>query len=318
MKYRKLFVVGCPRSGTSWLTKIISLHPNILKVPSESHAYSLTYHYFTYLKQQKLKKRFKSAKWILKFYGLKPLLLGFKSEDIWQGIFKHYEAYQKGKDKVGLHNLVNYTELQELIAKASSGSEDDLTKVKKLNKLMFDRFFEKNGGTQKDILLEKTPQHLRYIDVILNQFPESKGIEIIRDGRDICVSYQARSKNARWAKQSTKSVIQIWKKAIERGKIAKANSEISDRLYSVRYENLRTYPQKEISKIFDFIGLDYDETLIDEIIDATDISKVKNKGEGKHIRQGSIGEWQTGLLPEDIALWKELAGDTLAGLGYLI
>ncbi|MDY7007316.1 MAG: sulfotransferase [Cyanobacteriota bacterium] len=112
MTYRKLFIVGCPRSGTSWLTRMISFHPNILKVPSESHAYSLTYHYFTYLKKQKLKKRFKLAIWILKFYGLKPLLFGFRSEDLWQGIFKHYEIYQKGTDGVGIHNLVSYIELE--------------------------------------------------------------------------------------------------------------------------------------------------------------------------------------------------------------
>ncbi|MGD1804424.1 sulfotransferase domain-containing protein [Dapis sp. BLCC M126] len=57
MVYRKLFLVGCPRSGTSWLTKMISRHLNIVRVPSESHAYSVIYHYFTYLKKQTLKKK---------------------------------------------------------------------------------------------------------------------------------------------------------------------------------------------------------------------------------------------------------------------
>lgn len=171
----------------------------------------------------------KLATWILKSYGLKPLLFGFRSEDLWSGIFKHYEIYHRGTDKVGLHNLVSYTDIEELITKVRSSSEDDLTKVRILIQLMFDRFFEKNGGTEKDILLEKTPQHLRYIDVILNQFPEAKSIEIIRDGRDVCVSYQARAKNQRWARQSTKSMIQIWKKAIEKGERIKADSKIGNR-----------------------------------------------------------------------------------------
>jgi len=251
-------------------------------------------------------------------YGLKPLLFGIESEDLWQGILKQYQIFQKGKNKIGFHNLVSYTELEELIAKVRYGSEDDLTKLRNLNKLMFDRFWEQNGGTEKNILLEKTPNHWRYIDVILNQFPEAKSIEIIRDGRDVCVSYQARGKTARWAKQSTKTVAATWKKAIKKVERVKGDSEIGNRIYSVRYENLRTHPQEELSKIFDFIGLDYDNTLINEIIDATDISKVKNKGEGKHICKGSIGEWQTRLSPEDIALWQELAGDTLAYLGYTL
>jgi len=317
MAYRKLFIVGCPRSGTTWLTRMIGNHSDVLAIPNESHAYSITYNNFTYLKNQELKKRFRSAKWIWKSYGLKPLLFGIKSEYLWQGIFKQYKIFQKSKEKLGLHNLVSYTELEELIARASSSSEDDLTKVRILIQLMFDRFFEKNGGTENNILLEKTPQHFRYIDVILNQFPEAKSIEIIRDGRDVCVSYQARAKMASWAKQSTNGIAKTWKIAIEKVEISKANPKISDRIYSVRYENLRTHPQEELSKIFNFIGLDYDQTLIDEIIDATDISKVKNKGEGKHIRQGSIGEWQTRLSPEDIAIFQELAGDTLTRLGYL-
>ena len=109
---------------------------------------------------------------------------------------------------------------------------------------MLDNFFEKNGGTKKNIILEKTPQHFRYIDVILNQFPEAKSREIIRDGRDVCVSYQARAKTARWARKSTKSVIKTWKKAIKKGEKAKADPEIGDRLDSVRYENIRANPHE--------------------------------------------------------------------------
>ncbi|OZH51996.1 hypothetical protein AFK68_27205 [Hydrocoleum sp. CS-953] len=182
---------------------------------------------------------------------------------------------------------------------------------------MFDCFFTNNGGTEKQIILEKTPLHIHYIDVILRQFPEAKSIEIIRDGRDVCVCYQALAKTQSWARQSTTSVIKTWKKAIEAGEKAKADPEISDRIYSVCYEKLRSYPQEELSKIFDFIGLEYDQALVDSITDVNDINKVKNKGEGKLARKGSIGEWQTRLSQQDVTLWQELAGDTLARLGYL-
>ncbi|NES75054.1 MULTISPECIES: sulfotransferase [Okeania] len=252
MVYRKLFVVGCPRSGTSWLKRMIGSHSDVLTVPNESHAYSITYNNFTYLKNQKFKKRLNSAKWILMSYGLKPLLFGFNSEDLWQGILNKYKIYQKCQENIGLYNLVSYAELEQLIAKVGSGSEDDLIKVRTLNQLMFDRFFENNGGSEKQILLEKKPQNLRYIDVILRQFPEAKSIEIIRDGRDVCVSYQGRAKTTRWAKQSTITVAKIWKKAIETREKAKADLEISDRIYSVRYENLRTESARRTEQNFLF------------------------------------------------------------------
>lgn len=57
----------------------------------------------------------------MKYYGLKPLLFGIKSEYLWQGIFKNYQIYKKKTDAIGLYNLVSYTELEELIAKVCSG-----------------------------------------------------------------------------------------------------------------------------------------------------------------------------------------------------
>src|SRR5690242_1009216 len=36
--YPKLFVVGCPRSGTSWVQAIVSAQPRVIS-SSESHAY---------------------------------------------------------------------------------------------------------------------------------------------------------------------------------------------------------------------------------------------------------------------------------------
>lgn len=100
MTYRKLFIVGCPRSGTSWLNRMIGSHPDVLPVPNETHTYSIIMNNFTYLKNQKLKKRFRSLgsiKWIWRCYGLKPLLFGIESEDLWQGILRQYKIFQKGK-----------------------------------------------------------------------------------------------------------------------------------------------------------------------------------------------------------------------------
>ncbi len=55
--YKKVFVVGCPRSGTSWTSEMISQHSDIVKLYGEGHLYKLFYDPFTYLKQLKWRQR---------------------------------------------------------------------------------------------------------------------------------------------------------------------------------------------------------------------------------------------------------------------
>lgn len=62
--------------------------------------------------------------------------------------------------------------------------------------------------------------------------------------------------------------------------------------------------------------MSFSGTLLDEIISKTDISQVKNKGEGQPVRKGAVGEWRTRLSAREMALWQELAGDVLSDLGY--
>ena len=113
-----------------------------------------------------------------------------------------------------------------------------------------------------------------------------------------------------------KAIIPEWKRSIQLGNRFRADESLGDRIHLVRYEQLRTDTRSELEKVFEFAGLSYSDTLLDTIIEKTDIKNIKNKGEGLHVRKGAIGEWRSRLSATDIALWKELAGDTLARLGY--
>ena len=308
---------------------MIRQHPDIISGNSESHAYSLIYDPFTYLQKWKLKKRLKSWESVVKYYGLLPLLTGIKSDDIWRGLLRTYEIYRKG-NKIGLHFFVTYAELEQTISEVRAlpdhllvelagevAVKDDLIRAQELIKRIFDKFYHQNSKNGQ-IFLEKTPRHLRYVGIILRQFPEAKVVEIIRDGRDVDVSHAARATNKqeRWARKKTEGMIRQWKRCIQLGERFRADVEIADRIHLVRYENLRSDTRNELEKLYEFAGLSFSGTQLDEIISKTDISQVKNKGEGKHVRKGAIGEWRTRLSPRAISLWQELAGDILSDLGY--
>ncbi|MGB3293537.1 MAG: sulfotransferase domain-containing protein, partial [Phormidesmis sp.] len=83
-----------------------------------------------------------------------------------------------------------------------------------------------------------------------------------------------------------------------------------------RYEGLRQDPLTNLQTIFEFAGLPASEQELLDIIDALSIDKVKQKGEGQHIRKGVIGGWKSELTADDIETCNQLAGPLLEKLGY--
>lgn len=313
--YNKLFIVGCPRSGTTWLQRLLVGHDDILPVAGESHLYRLIYEPFTYVCDLTLKQRLNRWQWVVKTFGLKACLFGASSQDIWGGILRSYRIYQRNND-IGLHHLVNYQTLKTLIEQVSAGPEDDRIKAQILIRLILDTFFKQAGGAPHQILLEKTPLHIKHADVILDFFPEAKIVNIIRDGRDVCASLQSRSKTQRWAQYDVKTIINQWKKCVSLGEKFAANQAVKDRIYSVKYEDLRQNTLAELKNIYDFIGVSITSEALKSLVDSLDIKNVKDKGEGQHVNKGQIDNWKRALPEAHIQLWQESAGEVLTRLGY--
>lgn len=315
--YNKLFIVGCPRSGTTWLQRMLVNHDDILPIKNESHLYRLVYEPFTYVSSLNSKQRLDRWQWVIKNFGLKALLFGASSQDIWNSILRSYRIYQRNDD-IGLHHLVSYQTLKTLIRQVKSRPENDRIKAQRLIRLILDAFFEQCGGKNSQILLEKTPLHIKHVDVILNSFPEAKVVNIIRDGRDVCASLKSRSKTQKWAQYDIKTIITQWEKCIRLGEQFAADPALKDRIYSVKYEDLRQNTLAELKNIYAFVGISIESEALQRIVDSLDIKNVKDKGEGQHVNKGQIDNWKEALPEEDIQLWHGSAGEALVRLGYSI
>jgi len=155
--YKKIFVVGCPRSGTSWTSEMISQHSDIVRLYGESHLYKLFYDPFTYLKQLNWRQRLKLKSWIFKQYGPVPIFAGFDSNRIWAGFPHIYRTYERSDPYSGPHTCVDRKAFVKLIKEARSGKGDDLTQVKRLIKSTLDCAFYSQGGNSDKIMLKKRP-----------------------------------------------------------------------------------------------------------------------------------------------------------------
>lgn len=196
----------------------------------------------------------------------------------------------------------------------------------KLIGLVFDHITRITG---KERWMEKTPSHLLHIDKILHAIPEAQIIELVRDPRDVLAS-----KNSRQSKEWIEKRIKMfparekylpyqvgydsfwdsltWKSAIQMGNQAK--SKYPQNILRVRYEDLVTHPEKEVSRICDFLNLSYYPELLDVAWqnNTTKIAKENVQGIGTT----SIGKGVRMLPLADIAICQRLTKSEMNTLNY--
>jgi hypothetical protein len=289
-RYPKLFVVGCPRSGTSWVQGILSAHPAVI-TSQESHAYENIYDPVT--------------------------ARGRDSVVAWTKVLHRHDIAEREARWVGLQWWVNRVSLKRLIEWAfSADGIGDSDAAETVIEAIFDSYFLDHGGDEHKTLLEKTPGHLAYAARILRRFPEARVVEVLRDGRDVCVSMQMQALTMSWPPTQRRDQITAWVHAVRRGRELRADREVSDRVHLVRYEALKATPEREIARLFAFAGLDADPKLLAEIADRSDFRHQRSTGDGRHTRRGEVGDWQNHFTPDDETLFRELAGDVFTTAGY--
>jgi hypothetical protein len=97
---------------------------------------------------------------------------------------------------------------------------------------------------------------------------------------------------------------------------------LGDNYTEVRYENMLERPEEELGRLLRFLGADADEDIVAQCVEATRFEKRsggRERGEedsGTFLRKGIAGDWKNVFTERDKAIFKEVAGDLLIELGY--
>ena len=288
--YPKLFVVGCPRSGTSWVQSVLSAHPSVV-TSSESHAYENIYDPVT--------RR------------------GRTSVSGWTKVLHRHDLGEREARWVGLHWWVNRATLCRLIEWAfSADGVSAADAAETVIEAVFDSYFLEHGGDEHQTLLEKTPGHLSYAAQILARFPEARMVEVLRDGRDVCVSMQMQALTMSWPPKDRRDQIAAWVQAVRKGIALRSDPAVRDRVHLIRYEALKADPEVEIARLFEFAGLEADRGSVAAVADRSDFRHQPSTGDGRHTRRGEVGDWRNHFDADDEALFRQLAGDVFEAAGY--
>ncbi|UJG41542.1 MAG: sulfotransferase [Candidatus Heimdallarchaeum aukensis] len=236
----RIFLVGCPRSGTTLLQSLLAAHEDIISFPES--------HFFIYL-LPKIPYVI-SPKFVRNILGNNFFL------NVTLGHPRAKKRLQEFQDSLKLNN--------------NRDTLGNLYTIKQYTKYFVKLLDEYTLDNHKLAWVEKTPDHLFYVDYIDKLVKNSRFIHLIRDGCDVVSSlYDVSSKFPEiWEGGYTiDQCINKWKKAIL---FSKKYINHENHIFT-SYDRLTTQPSKTLRDICNFLGISFSEKMVTDYKE-----KVKN------------------------------------------
>lgn len=187
------------------------------------------------------------------------------------------------------------------------------------------------GTPSPNIWGDKTPRHIFAVELILQQFPNSKFLAMVRDPRAVVLSY--RDWQNRWFEGTDvdyerqrrisaeegrtrrsyhpATITLLWRAAAQAGRAAEAR--YPDRVRLVKFEELIENPAREVRAICNWLAVPFDEALLQ--VGHLNSSFVSRKDDAGFDRM-SIDRWRTGLSGSEKWVVERLAGPVFQALEF--
>ena len=268
-----VFVVGCPRSGTTLLYNMLLSSGGFAVYLAESNVFNLLVPRFGDLNLRSNREKLMDA-WL--------------QSKLFRAAF--LDA-QKIRDKV-LSECRNGGDFLRIVMQEIARTQ----------------------GVQR--WADNSPEELLHAIDIKKTIPDALFVHIIRDGRDVSLSLDARPH--RWIRpfwfdrHDSLAVTGIfWEWMVQRGR--KQGEALGNDYMEVRFEDLKADPHTTLEKLGQFTqhDLDYDRIL------RVGIGSVREPNTSFKDDPGSpVGRWKKKIGPEKLAMFEGLVGSTLRDLGY--
>lgn len=293
--FKPIFVVGNSRSGTTLMGSILGLNPNIFTFEE--------LHFFGTLWSESDRDRTLDTP---QAEALMAKLLAIQDEDILS--HKDPQLFAEEAKTVVQEQTQPYT--------ATNILQTFLTYTA-----------EKNG---KKIPCEQTPRNVLYIANLLELYPSCYVINMVRDPRDVLLSQKYKWKIRflgasnipyrealrSWANYHVITISKLWNVAIN----AAEKYSNSDRLITIRFEDLITQPEMVLQQVCDFTGIQFVPEMLQVSQSEGGVSSLKKSIQGqKGINSSATGKWKKGgLTNPEIYLCQQITQENMAKHNYVI
>ena len=278
-----VFIVGCPRSGTTLFRRMVDAHPEVAVIPEVG--------------------------WLARRYedrvGLTPegrLTPGFVDKLPEKGGFGRYTPLPISREEL-----------------ARFARREPAPTYAEFVSLLFDRYGAERG---KPLVGNKTVDHALNVGTLHEVFPAAKFVHLILDGRDVAASAVAWRRSKRlaeefstWDEDPITTAALWWEWHVRRAR--EAGRTLDEDLYhEVFYEALVTDPAGESERLCGFLGIPYSDAMVrfhegrekeDPSLDAKSAWKPPTRG---------LRDWRTSMDPQSRTRFEAVAGELLDELGY--
>jgi hypothetical protein len=161
---------------------------------------------------------------------------------------------------------------------------------------------------------DKTPRHVEDMPTIAGVFPEARFIHVIRDGRDVALSFFDRPFGPRDVWDGAR----YWDRTVRTG-LDGAGSLDTDRYREVRYEALIDAPEAVTKELCDFVGLEPVEDMHHYFERASDRLTAKERANHPNIARPptkGLRNWRIDMPERDVEAFESIAGPLLTELDY--
>jgi hypothetical protein len=146
-------------------------------------------------------------------------------------------------------------------------------------------------------------------------FPEARFIHLIRDGRNVALSYM----EIEWGPSSWEGAARRWRERVEAAR--GGSREIgAERYFEMRYEELVEYPERSLRSLCNFVQLEYHPAMLQYQERAGHIAEAMSYSH-RHLSLSrpptkGLRDWRIQMPPDAVKQFEALAGDLLTQLGY--
>ena len=186
------------------------------------------------------------------------------------------------------------------------------------------------GGIEDPIVVVKEPGS-HAADTIMDLFPRSSLIFLLRDGRDVVDSWLDAYKDGSWATDegayplddTGRPALIRWQSSVwlHRTEVVQETFERTapERRVLIRYEEMRDDPVSALSRICTMLGIAATRGQLEQIAGTDAFSRVpkSDKGAGREIRRAEPGGWADHMSRDEILEMHGILAAKLDELGYL-
>jgi LPS sulfotransferase NodH len=187
-----------------------------------------------------------------------------------------------------------------------------------------------SGEIDRPIVVVKEPGS-HAADTIMELFPQSALVFLLRDGRDVVDSWLDAYRDGSWATDEGaypvddggRTALIRWQSSVwlHRTEVVQETFARTDpsRRIMIRYEEMRADPAGALEGICEVLDVDASPGDLERIAAQNEFSRVPDsrKGAGREIRRARPGGWASHMSTEEIDAMYEILGEKLNELGYL-